>query len=279
MQITRSFLRKASLVGAGSALMIAGATGALVAGAAPAFAGAAVSNTYSCSADGVTAPSAYSFSSTAPATVTVGGSYTDAISEGVVAVPATETELGQTVTLTSETDILNVFTAPTGTTISGTPTLSGGSVAGGTPTIATSGSTVTVTIPGPVDGGTSFTAPTVNITLKVTAAVGATIGDAFPTVTPTANIVFAGTPISASTACTPAATPATYDATSVVAATTTTVAPTTTTTKAAAPTTTTTKGGSTPTPVGAIGGLIVAALVGAGLFAGDRMRRRRLLHS
>jgi hypothetical protein len=57
----------------------------------------------------------------------------------------------------------------------------------------------------------------------------------------------------------------------------TTVPPTTTTTKVSG-TTTTTKGGPV-TPVGAIGGLIVAALVGAGLFAGDRIRRRRLLHS
>jgi hypothetical protein len=125
---------------------------------------------------------------------------------------------------------------------------------------------VTVSAAGPIPGGDTYTLPTINLPLKVTAAAGSTIVDDFPTEQFT---VLVDGIISATSTCTPGATPAGYDSTSVVAA-------TTTTTVAA---TTTTTSGPQSTPVGAVGGIIVAALLGAGLFVMDRVRRRRVLHS
>ena len=240
----RSVVAVATLIGSVATVGVIAATS--TAGAA------AVSNTYSCTADGVTAPSTYSFSSNAPSSVAPGGTYTDVISEGSVAVPATESELGMVVTVTSETGIVNVFTVPTGTSLSGTAALSGGSGLGSTPTISQTGSTVTETIPGPVAGGSSYTAPTVSLPLTVTASAGATIADAFPSITPLANIVLPGpppTPISGvSTACVPAASPATFDSTSVASATTTTTTGGTTTTTTGGTTTTTSPTTTTTTP-------------------------------
>jgi hypothetical protein len=178
------------------------------------------------------------------------------------------------------TDVVATIVAPTGTNITGTPTLTGGSEPSGAaaPTISTSGNTVTVSAAGPIPGGDTYQLPTINLPLTVTAAAGSTIVDDFPTEQFT---VLVDGVISATSTCTPGATPAGYDSTTVSAPVTTTSTTTTTTTTSTtiASTTSTTKGTTTPTPVGAIGGIIVAAIIGAGFFVMDRVRRRRMLHS
>ena len=212
-----------------------------------------VTSTYSCSNLGVTFPASYTFSSDAPATVGSRASYSDSISEASVTVPTAETIAATLFTVTSYTNIVTTYTAPTGTTISGAATLSGGQ-GGGAATVATSGNTVTVTIPGPVAGGASYTAPTVTLPLTVTANPGATIADTFPTIVPINNLTdSSGTTNAVPATCTPGSTPASFDSTIVI---------------------TTVQG-----PVGAIGGLVIAALLGGGLFVVTRVRRNRAVQS
>ena len=257
MQITRTIFRKAGVLGAGSALMAAGITGGALAGATPAFAASAVSNTYSCSALGQSAPSTFAWASNAPSSIATGATYTDALTESPVAVPSSQTAVGITLTVVNISAITIVASAPTGTTLNGTPTLSGGSGAGSS-SIATSGNTVTVTIPGPVAGGATYTAPTINLPLKVTAASGSHISDAFPTEAFSVSVTGAVTTV-VSTSCAPAASPSILATTSVTAA--------------------SGGGGSTGAPVGAVGGLVIAALLGGGFFAITRVRRSRALEA
>ena len=259
MNSVQSRIRQVGALVAGVLLLATGFTGVALAASTSAFAASAVANTYGCYGllNGFQPSGPYSFSSNAPATVAVGASYTDSISEtGPITVPTTVGNANPPIVPVSvtETAVNLVFTVPTGTSLSGTPTLTGGSGAG-TWSIVGSGNTVTVSAPGPLTGGSSYAPPTVNLPLTVTAAAGATIADTFPMIssTMTDDLGNVGTETGLVT-CGPAASPARFWWIVVLQP-------------------------PIQGPVGAIGGLVVAALLGGGLFVVTRVRRNRAVQN
>lgn len=107
---------------------------------------------------------------TAPSSVASGGDVSDVLAPGEITVPSSVS--GYTISQIQDVT-LEVPVPANSTYVSGT--LSGGSNLGsGTPTVAESNGVVTVTVPGPIAGGATFTLPT--LTLDLTAgASGSTI--------------------------------------------------------------------------------------------------------
>ncbi|MEZ5177337.1 MAG: hypothetical protein R2746_03385 [Acidimicrobiales bacterium] len=76
-------------------------------------------------------------------------------------------------TVQNMTNLVWRVAVPTGTTLTSHAITGWANVGSGTPSSAVSGSTVVVTIPGPINAGTTATLPTVTMNLQVTAAAGA----------------------------------------------------------------------------------------------------------
>lgn len=154
------------------------------------------------SAAGQTADSTLSVSvdAEAPATVAPGGALTITLTPGSITVPSS----ADGYTIEDIQDITLSVPVPANSTYD-SASLSGGSGYGsGTPTVAESNGVVTATVPGPVDGGASFTLP--ELTLNLTAASSGTIdttlsGTSYssPGLTFTAVVSVLGFPVDAAT--------------------------------------------------------------------------------
>ena len=201
---------------------------------------ATVSQTLSCSPGG---NQSVSLITTAPATVTAGGTFTVVLAPGSSG-KADGAEVKNMVT---------TFRAPAGSeVVAGSASTSGGSGSLGTVSTSISGQDVSIRTSGPVPNGQSFTPPTLSFQLRATGAAGTDLKVTFRqssaytlTVAGSINVnCNAATPLSTLTSTVIQAAPTT----------TTTTKPTTTTTSS---TTTTTKPGSTTTstwsPTGACG--------------------------
>jgi dehydratase len=136
---------------------------------------------------------------TAPATVASGGSITDVLAPQPVTVP---TSAGGH-TINQIQNIALKIPVPANASF-GSAALSGGAGLGSTPTVAQSGNVITVTVPGPIAGGATFTLPT--LTLGLTAGSSGTIqtqlaGTSFsdPGLTFTAVVSVLGFPVNAPT--------------------------------------------------------------------------------
>ncbi|GAA2468996.1 cyclase [Streptomyces thermolineatus] len=103
---------------------------------------------------------------TAPATVPSGSGFTAKLAPEAMTVPGTVGDY----TVKSLSNLKLTVPVPANATLNGA-SLSGGSGLGsGTPTVATSGSNVVVTVPGPITGGSSFTLPSLSLDLTAGAA-------------------------------------------------------------------------------------------------------------
>jgi hypothetical protein len=174
-------------------------------------------------------------STTAPATVETGGTFQVTLAPSGPAGKADGAEIKNMVT---------TFNVPSGASIvPGSASATGGSGTLGAVSTAISGTTVRLTVPGPIANGASFVNPTLKFNLTATGAAGATIRTTFRQ-SAAYTLTAAG---SFNVSCDTSAAPVTLTSTSIQAAatTTTTAAPTTTTTTGA--TTTTTGGGTTST--------------------------------
>lgn len=136
---------------------------------------------------------------TAPATVSPGGALTITLAPGPITVPTSAS--GYTISQINSIQLL--VPVPTNSTY-GSATLSGGSNLGGTPTLSEANGVMTVSVPGPVSGGATFTLPT--LTINVTAGSSGTIttqlaGTSYsnPGLTFTAVISVLGIPVNAPT--------------------------------------------------------------------------------
>ena len=76
-------------------------------------------------------------------------------------------------TVQNLSDLVWRVAVPVGTTLSSQTIAGWANVGAGTPTSAVSGSTVVITVPGPIAAGTTATLPTLTMNLQVTAAAGA----------------------------------------------------------------------------------------------------------
>jgi dehydratase len=109
-----------------------------------------------------------SASATAPASVKTGAAFTVAISPSALTVPTSVS--GNTIS--SISGIKLTMPAPAGATLRSV-SLSGGSGLGsGAPTSSVSGGTITLNVPGPIAGGSTFTLPTITLNLTAGAAGG-----------------------------------------------------------------------------------------------------------
>jgi dehydratase len=146
--------------------------------------------------------------STAPATVAAGGAVAVVIDPAPNTIPASAG--GYTVKNAQNLSLL--IPVPANSTYS-SASLAGGSGLNSTPTIALSGSNVVLTVPGPINGGSTFELPTVTINLTAgssgtitTQLAGTSYDD--PGLTVTANVNGPlGIPISAPAKCFPSPNP------------------------------------------------------------------------
>jgi dehydratase len=151
-----------------------------------------------------------SVSGTAPSSVAAGASFSISLSVGAITVPTSAS--GYTVKQISGIDLK--IPVPTNSTyVSGS--LSGGSNLGsGTPSVSESSGVISIAVPGPISAGTTFTLPT--LTLSLTAgSSGSTVtssvyGSSYsnPGLTFTTVISVIGISINASTVGYPTTTPA-----------------------------------------------------------------------
>ncbi len=177
-------------------------------------------------------------STTAAATVETGGTVLVTLAPSGPAGTASGAEIKNMVT---------TFNVPSGASIvAGSASASGGSGTLGSYSVAIIGTTVKLTVPGPIANGASFVNPTLKFSLKATGAAGATIKTTFKQ-TGAYTLTAAGS-INVSCDATVPLTTLTSTAIQAAATTTTTAASTTTTTGGA--TTTTTTGGATTTTAG-----------------------------
>ncbi|MCU1370250.1 MAG: cyclodehydratase, partial [Ilumatobacteraceae bacterium] len=188
----------------------------------------------------------------APATVETGGTFQVTLGPGPTPSKADGAEIKNLVT---------TFNVPSGASIvAGSASATGGSGLNSTPTVAISGTTVKLTVPGPIASGATFVNPTLKFNLTATGGAGGTIKTTFKqagaytlTAAGSFNVTCnATTPLTTLTSTTiqAAATTTTTAApttTTTTGATTTTTGGATTTTTTAAPTTTTTAGPTTTT--------------------------------
>jgi dehydratase len=139
---------------------------ATVLGAATAATAATQDVTYNLqtTAVGMTVNSTMTFSVTAtqPASVASGAAFTDVLSTGSITVPSSSNGY----TIKQIQDIKLRIPVPSNSTYV-SAALSGGSGLGSAkPTLAQSGGTITITVPGPIAGGKTFTLPTLTLNLK-----------------------------------------------------------------------------------------------------------------
>lgn len=105
-----------------------------------------------------------SVTATAPSSAASGSAVAITVTPGASSVPSEASGF----TVNNISDLQMTFPTPANSTVV-SATASGGTVAG---TVATSGGNVVLTVPGPIDGGTSFTPPAV--TINVTAGTAGT---------------------------------------------------------------------------------------------------------
>ncbi|MFD5427690.1 cyclase [Streptomyces sp. NPDC127084] len=191
------------------------AAGAALAGIAAAPAAAATTPlTFACQATppvggAQTFEVASGVHATAPASVTAGSTFRVSLAPTTMTVPGSVS--GYTVKNIS--NIKLSMPVPANSTLVG-QSLSGGSGLGsGTPSVSASGGTVTMTVPGPINGGATFTLPTVNLDLKAGAA-GSSIttqlaGSSYssPGLTFTAKVPIIFVTVNVPTACYPSPNP------------------------------------------------------------------------
>ncbi|SEF80996.1 dehydratase [Actinacidiphila yanglinensis] len=146
---------------------------------------------------------------TAPATVAAGSAFTVTLAPDAITVPGSVN--GNTVNSISSLKL--TAPVPANATLN-TETLSGGSGLGsGTPSVSVSGGTLTMTVPGPISGGSTFTLPTLDLGLTAGAS-GTTVqtqlaGSSYssPGLTFTANVTSSIFTVNAPTACYPSPNP------------------------------------------------------------------------
>ncbi|MFJ3233962.1 cyclase [Streptomyces sp. NPDC086787] len=146
---------------------------------------------------------------TAPATVASGSSFSVSLATQQMTVPGSVSGY----TVKSIKNIVLKAPVPANATLTGT-TLSGGSgIGSGTPTVAVSGGQIVMTVPGPINGGASFTLPTLNLALTAGAS-GSVVstqlaGSSYssPGLTFTATVPILFTNISVPTSCYPSPNP------------------------------------------------------------------------
>ncbi|WP_426572634.1 DUF4214 domain-containing protein [Aquihabitans sp. McL0605] len=191
---------------------------------------ATVSQTLDCGNLGGTQTT--NLSTTAPATVAQNGTFSVVLAPSGAPGKAAGAEIKNMVT---------TFQAPTGSSIvGGSASASGGSGTLGAYTATISGTTVKLTVPGPIANGASFVNPTLTFQLKATGAVAAVLKTTFKQAG-AYTLTAAGSVNVTCNATTPLTT---LTSTTIAAATTTTTAAATTTTGGA---TTSTTGGATTT--------------------------------
>lgn len=146
---------------------------------------------------------------TAPATVAAGADFTVSLAPDPITVPGSVN--GNTVNSISALKL--TAPVPANATLN-SETLSGGSGLGsGTPTVSVSGGVIAMTVPGPINGGSTFTLPTLNLDLTAGAS-GSTVqtqlaGSSYssPGLTFTANVTASIFTVNAPTACYPSPNP------------------------------------------------------------------------
>lgn len=110
------------------------------------------------------------FSTDAPSTVEANSNFNVVVSPGTITVPASMSG----VNVNSITNVkMRIPVSPNAQFISGSA--SGGSNYGAAATVALVGGNIEVTMPGPLNGGTTVTPPTITTVMKATGAVGSTI--------------------------------------------------------------------------------------------------------
>jgi len=211
--------------------MAAAAAGLVVVASAGGPAEAAtVSQTLSCNPGG---NQNVSLITTAPATVTAGGTFT------VVLAPGSSGKADGA----EVKNMVSTFQAPAGSQIvAGSASATGGSGSLGTVSTSISGQTVSIKTTGPVPNGQTFTPPTLSFQLKATGAAGTNLKVTFRQ-SSAYTLTVAG---SINVSCN-ANSPATLTSTVIQAPTTTTTTSTSTTTTTKPTTTTTTKPATTAT--------------------------------
>jgi dehydratase len=122
-------------------------------------AGVAQTSSMTTSVDGTTVPTG---------SVTAGSPLAITLIPGASSVPASASGF----TVQNISNLKMLIPVPANSTFVST-SISGGSVPGGAPSVALVGSNVVLTVPGPINGGTSFTPPAV--TINVTANAPGTI--------------------------------------------------------------------------------------------------------
>jgi dehydratase len=140
----------------------------------------------------------------APATVEAGGSFEAVLAPDPTTVPP---EAGG-YTVNNLRNLTLSVPVPAGATYQ-SATLTGGSNLGtGIPSVAQSGNVVTVTVPGPLAGGSTFQLPALHLTLVAAGAAGTTIdtrlaGTSYtdPGMTFTANVQAGPFPVNVPTSC------------------------------------------------------------------------------
>ncbi|MEU2156194.1 cyclase [Streptomyces sp. NPDC019396] len=146
---------------------------------------------------------------TAPASVAAGSAFRVSLAPTTMTVPGSVSGY----TVKNINNIKLSMPVPANSTLTG-QSLSGGSGLGsGTPSVAVSGGAVTMTVPGPINGGATFTLPTVNLDLQAGAA-GTSITTqlagtsyASPGLTFTAKVPVVFVTINVPTSCYPAPNP------------------------------------------------------------------------
>ena len=146
---------------------------------------------------------------TAPATVAAGSDFSVSLAPDAITVPASVN--GNTVNKISSL----VLTAPVPANATlNSETLTGGSGLGsGTPSVSVSGGVISMSVPGPISGGSTFTLPALNLDLTAGAS-GTTVqtqlagsGYDSPGLTFTANVTSSIFTVDAPTACYPSPNP------------------------------------------------------------------------
>ncbi|HEY4375690.1 MAG TPA: fibronectin type III domain-containing protein, partial [Acidimicrobiales bacterium] len=166
---------KKLLTTVGATLVLFAAALPIIAAIAPPASAASTTQALSCqgtfSGISQTQSSSIVFGVTAPATVASGSTMSVIITPGPTSIPGSASGL----TVTSITNDKISFTIPTGTSFV-SASLSGGSGLGsGTPTVTGTGGKITLTVPGPLAGGSTVQLPTVTAVLKATGNAGSSV--------------------------------------------------------------------------------------------------------
>ncbi|WP_432198397.1 cyclase [Streptomyces sp. bgisy027] len=107
---------------------------------------------------------------TAPDSVASGSAFDVALAPAPLTVPGSVNGY----TVKSIKDIKLRAKLPTDATLTGQNLTGGSGIGSGTPSVAVSGSEIVMTVPGPINGGSTFTLPTLNLDL-VAGASGGTV--------------------------------------------------------------------------------------------------------